>query len=409
MPDETVEFAYRECLDWLYRQTRAGAPREPERMRELLSALSLSSPPRVAHVVGTNGKGTVTAMTAAAGTAAGLRSGRFLSPHVEDFCERIAVDGRPIDKEQVIDFCERVRSRSLGVAPAFFELCLAMALDHFATCGVSLAVMEAGVGARRDATAVLENVEAVAVTPIALDHLDTLGPTLGHIAADKAAALRRGAHAASAVQAPEVLAVLEDAAGRTGTRLHVDSHSDPLFTPPQGMPHEPDPVRGRNQRLAAAVSRLLGLSEEAVAAGLQAPPLPGRGERFNVEGTEVILDGAHDPAAAAALLERAGRPFVLLFGGLPRKQAEATLRVLEGGSTRTFVTAAGGEAIAVATTPARTVIESPGNALDVALVAAKHSGLLLIAGSLYLAGELRPLLRHRSSAGNAAGKPGAPS
>jgi dihydrofolate synthase/folylpolyglutamate synthase len=397
-PDQTLERAYGRSLDWLYRQTRGEAPRDPGRMTALMEALGLGVPARTVHVVGTNGKGTVTAMTAAAASAAGLRSGRFISPHVEDFSERISVDGVPIGREEVVSFVERVRSMKLPHAPAFFELCLALALEHFGRMGVGFAAIEAGVGARRDATMAVGNTCCVALTPIALDHLETLGPGLQDIARDKSAAIRPGVPAASAPQTAEVLAVLESAAAAQGTSLEVDHPDSEIFAPPPGLGRQPDPVRLRNQRLACATARLaLAVPDEALLAGLEIAPLPGRGERFLVGDVDVLLDGAHDPAAGAALAERAGREYVLLFGSLRRKQGEATFRALEPQARRAFLTSVGDEPISVAPSPSRTLIEDPREALQEALAACPPGGLLVIGGSLYLAGALRPLLRRLSS------------
>lgn len=396
--DHYLQLAYQQSLDWLYRQTRGDAPRDPRRMCRLVEALGLTLPGRTVHVVGTNGKGTVTAMAAASGSAAGLRSGRFISPHVEDFRERIAVDGEPIGREEVVAFVERVRSLTLPFTPAFFELCLALALEHFERRGVAFAAIEAGVGALRDATSVITGVAAVAITPVALDHLETLGPSLADIARDKSAAIRPGVPAASAVQPQEVLEVLTGAARRRGSRLQVDRPDSELFELPSGVPVQSDPVRRRNQRLAAATIRLAGgVSEAALAAGLQTAPLPGRGERFRVGDVEVLLDGAHDPAAAAALAERAGRDYVLLFGSLRRKQGEVTLRALETAALSVFVTTAGGEPITVSRSATRTFLPEPGSALAAALAACPAGGLLVVGGSLYLAGELRPVLRELSA------------
>ena len=369
-------------------------------MRRLVEALGLDFPARSVHVVGTNGKGTVTSMCAAALTASGVRSGSFISPHVEDFRERISVDGESISRLEVVEFVERIRTARLPLAPAFFELTLALALEHFRRSGVQFAAFEAGVGAQRDATAVLEGVAGVAITPISLDHVETLGPTLAHIARDKGAAMRPGVPVSTSQQPPEVLTVLEEEARRLVCELRVETPGDPLFERPAAAGPETDRVRRANSRLATAVLRRLGdVPEAAIAAGLAIPPLPGRGERFHVGEVTVLLDGAHDPAAGEALAGRADRDYVLLFGSLRRKQGEATLRALERGSRRTFVTSAGGDPIGVEATSGRTVIPEPREALRAALAACPPDGLLVVGGSLYLAGELRPHLRELSRTG----------
>lgn len=364
-------------------------------MERLIDALGLQHPPTTAHVVGSNGKGTVTTMLAAASSAWGLRSGCFVSPHVEEFRERISVDGVQIGQDEVIGFCERVRGSRLPLEPSFFELTFAMALDHFERRGVEFAAIEAGVGARHDATAVLRNVRATAITSIALDHQATLGPTLAAIAADKSAAIRRGAAAVSAAQEPAALAVLAERARDAGVELHVDSAHDPLFGLSTDAPA--DPVRRRNARVAAATARLLGVDEASLARGLAVAPLPGRGEWFRTGEVEVLLDGAHDPSAASALCERVGSAFVLLFGSLARKQGEATLERLESRAQHVFVTRANCEPIGVAPDRGRVFVERPQEALQAALAACSAGTPLVIAGSLYLAGELRPLLRELSN------------
>lgn len=401
-PHDPAELAA--LLEWLYRATRGGRPRDPERMRRLIDRLGLTVPTRAVHVVGTNGKGSVTAMIAAGYTAAGIPAGRFTSPHVERFNERLALDGREITDAELVAGLRRLRATPLAEPASFFELALALALDWFAARGAGFAAFEAGVGARSDATIALPGVQLAVLTSVALDHQETLGGTLERIAADKAAAARPGVPLLTAERGP-VLAVAEAVAHENGSRvIRVESDSALAVLPSEleavaGV----DPAWTANRRLAAAALRLLGeVPESAVRAALAAPPLPARRERFVARGVGVLLDGAHDPAAAAALTATLVGPYVLLFGALPRKQAEATLERLERGALRTFVTRAGGEAVSVRPAPGRERIDDPAAALDAALAACPAGATLVIAGSLYLAGELRPLLRALQGAGRAA-------
>ena len=229
-----------DILDWLYAQTRAGAPRSPDTMARLLRELDLEVPQQVAHVVGTNGKGSVTAMIAAGMTAAGERTGRFLSPHVEDFSERIAVDGQALPESGLERLIAPLRALTPGVS--FFELTLVMALRYFREQGVTFLALEAGVGARNDATLALGNTAVTVVTSIALDHTDVLGNTLELIARDKAAAIRPGKPVISALSGGAFHEI--DSAG--GVHVHPSTHPW-LFELPAGT--AASGTRLANQRL----------------------------------------------------------------------------------------------------------------------------------------------------------------
>ncbi|MEJ2289552.1 MAG: Mur ligase family protein, partial [Deinococcales bacterium] len=200
-------------------------------MATLARALELHAPDRLVHVVGTNGKGTVTAMIDEGLRAWGYSSGRFVSPHVEDFRERIAVDGRPVSRETVRHFVARAAGLELDPSPAFFEWTLALALSAFARAGVEWAVIEAGVGGAHDATRALGPVELVVLTNVGLDHLETLGPDLASIARDKAGAFRPGVPAITGARG-EALMVVALEARRVGAPLYVARPGDPLFTAP---------------------------------------------------------------------------------------------------------------------------------------------------------------------------------
>lgn len=392
-------------------QTRAGGPRDPRRAATVIEALGLDVPSAVVRVVGTNGKGTVSAMLAAGLSAAGHVTGRFLSPHVESFTERVAVDGAPVTREEVVSFVARAReSLAPGGAlhdlpvnrrPAFFEWTLALALERFAAASVDVAVLEAGVGGTADATsaAVADNVRLVVITNVDLDHTETLGRTVAAIAAEKAGAITRGVPVVTGATG-EALEVVRAAAHAASAPLHVDTPHDPLFAaaPAATYPGRWSPTREANARLAAAGLRLLGVGEAAVVAGVSAPPLPGRGELFTVAGRSVLLDGAHDPAAAARLVEPLRPGYVLLFGSLARKQGLATFAVLAAHATEVVLTEAQqGEGIIEFTTGPHWREPEPAAALERALALTPPGGLVLVAGSLYLAGRLRPLLHSRTA------------
>lgn len=391
--------SYAGALEWLYAQTRQGLPRDPARSRYLLDRLKIPMPPFAVHVVGTNGKGTVTSMIAAAHSASGKRTGRFISPHVEDFRERISIDGVPIHEADVIAFVQRAARLTLEPTAAFFELSYALALAHFARHQVDIAVMEAGIGAKHDATITLGNVRSVVITSIGLDHLDTLGQTIGDITRDKAEAIRPGVPTITAVTG-EARAIIADVASQRRSPLFLDIPNSSLFSLPPGLEalRDHEPVRWQNARLAAATLRIAGeVDEKALEAGLNTAKLPARAEIFYLRGRKVILDGAHNPSAATALTDMLAEPYVLLFGALPKKLGEETLGVLEQNALNTFITQVNQQASTIAQNANRHFIAAPIEALEQALEACPQEACILIAGSLYLAGELRPYLRANSS------------
>lgn len=325
-------------------------------------------------------------MIAAGLAAEGRKVGRFLSPHVEDFRERIAVDGEQIAAASVVDFVARhagLAPEDADTDPSFFEWTLAMALAEFARHDVAWGVFEAGVGGASDATQVLNgpNLRLVVLTNVTPDHLDTLGPTVADIARDKAAAAAPGVPLVSAARGA-ALAVVSATATALGAELHLVDVADAATT------------RAANERLAVAALRLLGCSQEAVSAALALPPLPGRGERFCLDGRSVVLDGAHDPAAAARLASEHQGGYTLLFGALARKQATATLQALTSGARAVVLTpaASGDEVVRAPPGLEHETVAEPGDALARALALTPVGGTLLIAGSLYSAGRLRPLL-----------------
>jgi len=406
--DAETDAAYHAATDWLTRQRRAGRARDPGVARELLDALGAPDPPSVLHVVGTNGKGTVAHLLAAMAQAQGLRTGRFTSPHVEDLRERVAVDGSPIGAAEVTDFVARVRPLGRdGIG--FFEWTLALAVDAFHRHGVELAVVEAGVGARGDATLALHRVIGTVLTNVDLDHVETIGPTLLDVARDKAAVVRRGVPLVTGARG-EALELVRSVAAGVGAPVWVVDAAQPLARWPDGAPAIDaawPPTRVDNARTALTLGRLLGWSEPALACGLASPPPPARFERFRllVDGQPLlaILDGAHDPTAAARLADALAPGYALVFANLARKRALDSLGPLRSRAGSVWLTSAepGEDPPAAPDGAGPAVIVEP--ALEEALAAAardaaSRGALLVVAGSLHLAGHARPWLRQMAMA-----------
>lgn len=373
--------------DWLYAQTRAGRDRGPDAARALLD--KLGAPDRnfsSIRVVGTNGKGSTCAMLEAGLLACGVRVGRFTSPHLHAYEERIRLGGVNLDPARTAAFVEWAKAEAPG--RAFFDLTLALACREFAASGVEWAVMEAGVGGVSDATQALADVRAVALTNADLDHTAALGPTIRDIARDKAGAARAGVPLLTTATG-EALSVVREVAAEVDAPLYTPGTHPDLFA----LPHAPA-MSGAHQRVNAALAlatlRVLGF-EAGVDAALAATHA-GRLEHFEVGGKTVWIDGAHNPHAARALAQALPHANVLLFGGLARKDTAATLEPLLP-LAPVWVFTAPSE---LATPPAElaatyggTAFEQPAEALAHALSLTPVGGTLLVAGSLYLAGLLR--------------------
>jgi dihydrofolate synthase / folylpolyglutamate synthase len=382
---------YSEALEWLYARTRSGLARGSERSRDLLE--QFNNPQRAfrgVHVIGTNGKGSVCAMISAGLRAAGDRIGRFTSPHLLDFRERITVDGLEIPESEVVRFVQWAqRDRTEA---AFFDLSVVMAFTHFARTGVEIAVVEAGVGGARDATMNLENVILTVITNVDFDHVETIGPNLRQIALEKAGAIRAGVPVVTAARG-EALEVIRAVALERGAELHVLEPEDELFA----LPHKPA-LRGvfqlENAALAVAGLRLLGIEDQEIEASLEAS-WPGRMEKLEVQNRAVILDGAHNPAAARALAASLKPGFTLVFGAMARKDVRGVLEPLrELASEVRFVSpgALGADPHSLALEFEGLAFDDLEQALQSSLESVPERGRVLVTGSLYLVAEARKLL-----------------
>jgi dihydrofolate synthase/folylpolyglutamate synthase len=286
---------------------------------------------RSLHVAGTNGKGSVTAMTHAALRAAGIRAARYTSPHLSHLAERFVIGDRPVDAgllestvEDVLRCADRLRaSGALTVHPTFFEATTAAAFELFTRSGVDVGVIEVGLGGRFDATNVISPV-AGAITTIDFDHQQHLGDTLGAIAFEKAGIIKPGMPVVIGDLRPEAAAVIRRCAEERGASLieaaedtrwqteMLDGRARLTVTTPSGS-YGPVTLglRGEHQVGNAIVAiRLLEvasgsgipISATAITQGLEAAEWPARLEELTVErGRRVLLDAAHNPQGARAL------------------------------------------------------------------------------------------------------------
>ena len=181
------------------------------------------------HVAGTNGKGTTSSIMASTLAESGLKTGLFTSPHIHDFRERIRVNGRVIDREQVSLFITSVQDQSFAVKPSFFEITWVMALLHFQNEKCDIVVVETGLGGRLDATNVITPVISV-ITNIGLDHTAILGNTLGEIAIEKAGIIKQGVPVIIGQTQEEIAQVFREVSQKRSSQIHFIDHPEKATT-----------------------------------------------------------------------------------------------------------------------------------------------------------------------------------
>ena len=369
--------------------------------------------PRIVQIVGTNGKGMTALALASALQEMGYPSGAYLSPHVLSYTERVVIRGERVSEEdfaavmgQIIELADRE-----GIPVSQFELLTAGALRMFAGAGLSWAVLEAGLGARYDATSVVRP-GAVVLTNVSIDHTEYLGETVEEIAEEKLASLSPGATLFLGTQQRPVVDLAQSACWRLGARLVMtcDAGED---TPRSGLA----PYAARDVRLGLAVAgsllkRRLPSEVEQKVALYVSEALPGRFEEHEVDGVPVVVDGGHNVAGLSAALAGmrdayGDRPLGVVFGVLREKDAASMLAGLNRVANVLVLTRPESERAA---SPAEVelrhgptggprgrralVVEDPVRALGVAVRAVKEAaGVVLVTGSLATAAPVLRWLR----------------
>lgn len=460
-----------ENLDWLFALQRFGMREGLEEMTELLKRLGQpQSNFDVVLVGGTNGKGSVARLLAACLEEAGARTGLFTSPHLQRVGERAMVNSVATPDADLDRLVAAVRPEGEAIGATFFEVITAACLLRFAEVQADVVVLEVGMGGRLDATnAVTPDLSVI--TGVALDHMKVLGNTVEEIAADKAGILRRGVPTVTGAEGAALDVVMQRAA-QLGARMVVlgadDSAGDisvegvtstwegvtftldwnvpavrnlPEILRQPGQLHLSSPLVGqhqaRNVAQAAMAALLLGVPSQSVQRAVENTRWPARLERRTLNGRFVVLDGAHNQQAAAALAasvrQLEGRVKVLVLGMSDDKDAGAVLAELRGcadhvvftkaanspratdpdvllqqwralagtsaGDTAHAAGAAGAngepgakdEAQAHEATESE-VAQNPQEALQRALQIAGEGQTVVVAGSLFLVAEVRNLL-----------------
>nr|WP_101297157.1 folylpolyglutamate synthase/dihydrofolate synthase family protein [Halegenticoccus soli] len=377
------------------------------------------------QIAGSNGKGSTARMLECVLRNAGLAVGLYTSPDLNDPRERIRVNGRKIPKARVGAFVEEIdgcieRLRDEENSPTYFEVLTALALHHFSVERVDVAVLEVGIGGRYDATSVVDPI-ASAVTSVSLEHTDILGDTVEEIARDKAQVAPSGAPlvtgaTGAALEAirteTDVITVGSDDADVI-TREHGLAsrvESDVSITAPQWAIETNLPLLGQHQATNAGIAATLArqietVEPETIAEGLRNAHWPGR---FEITSTDplVVLDGAHNPGACAALAPLVDRyefdDLHLVFGAVKEKDhrrmatelppADSVYlcepNVARAESVDALAKAFDGHAPTLVRTAS--VLE----ATERALTAADPGDFVLVTGSLYVVAEARDRWTH---------------
>ena len=318
--------SYHETINYLYNLQKYGIKFGLDNITRLMSVLENPHKSFFSiHVAGTNGKGSTSAIIASLLQSFGLKVGLFTSPHLVSFTERIRIDGMEITEDEVIDLTEEIRNKSSDFSPTFFEVVTAMALLFFKRKEVDAAVIEVGMGGRLDATNIVVP-EVSCITRINYDHIQFLGGTLKEIAHEKAGIIKDGIPVVISPQVSEVLEVIESKAKEKNTKVYLygrdfssilnsedisgicfEYHGDftihDLYLPLIGE-HQMHNASVAIKTIALLFNKLASNfslpTSHYIREGLKNLRWPGRLEIIKDE-PPILIDGAHNPAAAVAL------------------------------------------------------------------------------------------------------------
>lgn len=357
---------YENALDYVYSRRKFAKSNSLERIEALLA--SLGNPQnklKTVHVVGTNGKGSVSTMVSCALTQAGIKTGLFTSPFVTQFCERIQIDGRYISKA---DFAEVIcvikeKSKRLeknGITPTFFECVFAAAMLYFANSGCEYAVIEAGIGGRDDSTNIIPAPEVCVLTSISLDHTDVLGDTVKKITEAKCGVIKKGCSVVSfpketvgldfVPQSAEACDVIEKTCKEIGCELifpdmkqlsviSSDIHSSSFiycgksYTVNFCADHQIANAVCAVSVLNVLQRRGVQISNEDIIIGLSKAFIPARMEVAS-ENPLIILDGGHNEGCMKALSKMCekflkDKKITALLGFMKDKDYKSAIKIIQ--------------------------------------------------------------------------------
>ncbi|MFY9177892.1 MAG: folylpolyglutamate synthase/dihydrofolate synthase family protein [Caldicoprobacterales bacterium] len=428
---------YNQALEYIYRAYKFGSKLGLENITDLLNRLGNPQYKfKYIHVAGTNGKGSVTSMIAHILHEAGYKVGMFTSPYLENFTERIQINLKEMPREDLGAVTEIVKEKVEEMVaegrnhPTVFEIITAIGLVYFAKQQVDMAVVEVGLGGRFDATNVVDKPLLSVITSIGFDHMDVLGNTLGEIAFEKAGIIKPGRPVVTYPQLSEAISVLRQVSKDRNALLYEvspdqinvkESSLEGNFFDFRYKDREYKDLRlnliGEHQLLNAAtaltaieVVRGLGVlvPETSIYQGLARTKWPGRLEKV-YQNPLIIIDGAHNAAGASALADTISKYFdkeevTLVLGILNDKEVDAVVSKVCPLAHTTVTTKPDNpramdpeQLSSKALEYCDRVITEPKipDAIDKAIDIAGHQGVVLICGSLYLAGTARTHIKSK--------------
>ncbi len=432
---------FKETVEYLYDLQKFGTKLGLENTLALMELLGRPDKGRrYLHVTGTNGKGSVSALSSSALTASGHRTGLYTSPHLVSFTERIRLDGKAVSEDEVVALADRLRAliveNSQGLKPTFFEFTTAMAFDYFAREGAEVVVLEVGMGGRLDSTNVVEPVCSV-ITNVEMEHREYLGDTIEKIAYEKAGVIKPGVPLITTEKKPDIAGYIEGVCRERGA---------PMYLLGRDFKFEPKEARWDGDRFVQTMDysgpggEIKGLAipligphqlENAAAAACALMLMSDRGVRVDISGLRegfrrvrwegrlevvsthplVVLDGAHNTASAVRLAESVRESFngrykrlILVLGVLADKDFDGMIDALGPLADLLVLTSADyGRAVKADELSARVSglraevsVKTPvSKAVTWACGKAGRDDMVLITGSLYVVGEAKACLEER--------------
>jgi dihydrofolate synthase/folylpolyglutamate synthase len=425
---------YSEALEWIHARLRLGIKPGLQRMEWMMDKLGNPEKKiKAVHIGGTNGKGSTLTFLRSILEAGGYTVGTFTSPYIEQFNERISVNGKPINDEELLLLANVIRpladelEKTTLEGPTEFEVITAMSFYYFANVKkVDVVIYEVGLGGRYDSTNILDPIATI-ITNIGLDHTNILGHTYQEIAFEKAGIIKKGIPVFTAVKQPEALKVIEDQAEIKGSQLDIINQEFSISAHQSREKGEVFSLKIKNQSLAQLEISMIGqhqtenatlavcvaqylqqqglfsITEREIRNGLKKAYWPGRFEILS-DNPLVIIDGAHNEEGITAFVHELQsryehRYIHIVFAALKDKKLEQMIAKLDKTANQiTFVSfdfpraAKAQELLKISQSQNKWAVEDWKSFLAEEIQNIDTNGMLVITGSLYFIAEVKPYL-----------------